>query len=94
MMRTYAGMRTLSGMTFLSMDTSALEHTRTTVAASPMPSPLNALVEIASVGHMPSTSLKTGLDAKMPLATILPFSLSANPRFPFLPLIRSPPYSC
>ena len=73
MMRTYAGMRTLSGITFLRRETNALEHTSTTVAAMPMPSPLNALVEMASVGHIPSTSLNTGLEARMPPPTILLF---------------------
>lgn len=78
MMRTYAGMRTLSGMTLRRRETNALEHTNTTVAASPIPSPLNALVEMASVGHIPSTSLNTGLEAKMPFVTILPFPFMLN----------------
>lgn len=70
MMRTYAGIRTLSGITFLKRETRALEHMSISVAASPMPKPLNALVVIASVGHIPRTSLNVGFCANIPFDTI------------------------
>ena len=60
-------------MTLRSKDTSAFEHTRTKVAASPIPKPLNALVVTASVGQVPRTSLNTGFDVIMPFVKIFDF---------------------
>ena len=73
MISTKQGIRTLSGMTLRSKDTSAFEHTRTKVAASPIPKPLNALVVTASVGQVPRTSLNTGFDVIMPFVKIFDF---------------------
>ena len=61
MMTTNAGMRTVLGMTLRSMEMSTLLSSRTTVTESPMPKLLAAEVDIPSVAHVPSTSLKVAL---------------------------------
>ena len=61
MMTIKAGMRTVLGMTFLSREMITLLSSNTTVTDSPMPKLLTAEVDIPSVAHVPSTSLKVAL---------------------------------
>ena len=60
-------------MTFRRAEITMLEHTSTKVAARPMPMPLEAMVEVARVGQVPSTSTSTGFSFKMPLANTFHF---------------------
>ena len=61
-----AGIRTLSGITFLSNDINALESIRTAVVVSPMPSPFMAEDVTARVGHIPSIITKVGFSVIIP----------------------------
>ena len=61
------GIRTRSGMMWRSMEITMLENTSTNVVARPMPTPEDAAVEMASVGHMPSTRRNVGFSFKRPL---------------------------
>ena len=70
MMSTNAGMRTLSGMTFRKRETNTLEQISTNVTAAPMPIPFIASVVSASVGQVPSTSLKVGFEVITPSTAI------------------------
>ena len=54
-------------MTFRSAEIAMLERIRTTVAAMPMPNAAVTDVEMASVGHVPSTSTRTGFSLMRPL---------------------------
>ena len=49
------------------MEITMLENTNTNVVASPMPTPEDAAVEMASVGHMPSSRRNVGFSFKRPL---------------------------
>ena len=64
------GMRTLSGVMLLIHDITKLVQMSTDMVASPMDSPLMALVVVASVGHIPSRSTSTGFSFSMPLVMI------------------------
>ena len=76
-----AGIRTLSGITFLSNDINALESIRTAVVVSPMPSPFMAEDVTARVGHIPSIITKVGFSVIIPF-----FNLSVQE------LMSLPPY--
>ena len=67
------GMRTLSGISLWSAEITMFEHTRTAVAASPMPRPVSTEVEVASVGQVPMTSTRTGFSLIKPLVRMLNF---------------------
>ena len=60
------GRRTAFGMTFLSSDITAFEHTSTNVVARPIPMPFSASTVTASVGHIPSSVTSTGFSFIMP----------------------------
>ena len=62
-----AGILTLSGMIFLSADIIKFDITRTAVVERPIPSPLNAEVVTASVGHIPSIKTRVGFSFTSPL---------------------------
>ena len=66
MIKMNAGIRTLSGITFLSNETMIFEQTNTNVTAIPIPNAPNADTETASVGQVPKTSFRTGLEAMIP----------------------------
>ena len=68
---TYAGIRTLSGMTFLKAEIAMFEQTRTIVAAIPIPIALTIEVDVARVGQVPRTSLKTGFSRRSPFVNSL-----------------------
>ena len=68
-----AGIRTLSGIKLRSNDITALEHTSTIVAATPIPMPFIAAVVTARVGQVPSTSRKTGFSLIMPFVKTLKY---------------------
>ena len=61
-----AGIRTLSGITFLSNEITMLDITSTNIVATPIPKPLAAEVVVAKVGHIPNTNTKVGLFLSMP----------------------------
>ena len=69
MTRIYAGILTFLGMKFLSIEIIALLQTSTNIVASPIDKPLTAAVVTASVGHVPSTSLKVALFLNTPLVS-------------------------
>ena len=60
MMTMYAAMRMLPGITFRRAEISTLEQIRMMVTEMPMPRPLNRLVVMARVEHIPSSCTKTG----------------------------------
>ena len=62
-----AGIRTLSGITFLNIDINQFDIIRTTRVESPIPNPLTADVVTARVGHIPSISTKVGFSFTIPL---------------------------
>ena len=69
-----AGMRTLSGTTFLIADIAILEHIKTNIVQSPIAIPLDADVVVASVGHIPNNNAKVGFSFIIPLSIIfIPF---------------------
>ena len=49
-----------SGMTFLSSEINRFDIVRIAVVDSPIPTAFVTEVVVASVGHMPSTSMNTG----------------------------------
>ena len=65
------GMRTLSGMKFLSSEITKLEPISTKDAAAPMPTAFMTLVVVAMVGQVPRTSRKVGFSVIMPLRNTL-----------------------
>ena len=65
-----AGMRTLSGMRFFKREITTLEHRSTKVVASPIDIPLIALLVVARVGHIPSTSTMVGFSRRRPLVSV------------------------
>ena len=81
MMTMKAGILTLSGITFLSIEIRRLDITRTTVVVSPIPTPFIALVVTASVGHIPSISTSVGFSFIIPLYNLsvtLPMSVTSQ----------------
>ena len=66
-----AGIRTLSGITLLNNEIIMFEQTNTNVTAIPIPRAPNADTETASVGQVPKTSFRTGLDAMIPFVKTL-----------------------
>ena len=62
-----AGIRTLSGMIFLSKEIITLLSARTTIVVSPIPRPFIAEVVTARVGHIPSIRTKVGFSLIRPL---------------------------
>ena len=68
---TNTGMRTLSGVRFLTSDMTTLEHINTNIVANPIDIPLTADVVVASVGHIPSRRTNVGFSCTMPFITIL-----------------------
>ena len=56
-----AGMRTLSGMKFFSIDIAAFEQTSTNKVARPIDRPVMAVEVVPSVGHMPRIRTNVGL---------------------------------
>ena len=54
-------------MTFRRAEIRMLEQMRMTVTARPMPMPLEAMVETARVGQVPSTRRKVGFSVMTPL---------------------------
>jgi hypothetical protein len=67
---TKAGILTLSGITFLVAAITAFDPTSTAVVANPIPTPLIAAVVTASVGQVPSTSLKVGFSFTKPFVKV------------------------
>ena len=65
-----AGILTLSGITFLSIDIRRFDIASTAVVQSPIDMPFMAEVVMASVGHIPSMSTKVGFSFTTPF-TIL-----------------------
>ena len=63
----YAGIRTRSGIIFLSAEISRLEKIKTAVVVSPIPRPLMAVVVVARVGHIPNIRTKVGFSLMIPL---------------------------
>ena len=61
-----AGIRTLSGIIFRSMEINILLSARTTIVVSPIPRPLMADVVTARVGHIPSINTKVGFSKTIP----------------------------
>ena len=51
-------------------DIITFEPTRTNVAASPIPIPLNTARDVASVGHIPKSSLNVGFSLTNPLVKL------------------------
>jgi len=66
-----AGIRTISGIRFLSSDIAILEHVSTNSVASPMLIPLRAELVVANVGHIPSRSTKMGFSLMIPFINTL-----------------------
>ena len=66
MITMYAGIRTLSGISFRSREIMKLLIVRITIVVSPMPSPLIAEDVTASVGHIPSIWTKVGFSVIIP----------------------------
>ena len=64
------GMRTLSGVILLMHEITTLVQMSTAIVASPMASPLEADVVVASVGHIPSIRTNVGLSLMMPFLMI------------------------
>ena len=62
----YAAMRMLSGMIFRSREINTLEQIRIIVTEMPMPRPLNRVVVMAMVEHMPSSWTSTGFWVSSP----------------------------
>ena len=62
-----AGILTLPGITFLSMEIIIFDNVSTAVEASPIPTPFIAAVVTASVGHIPSISTNVGFSFTMPV---------------------------
>jgi tetrahydromethanopterin S-methyltransferase subunit E len=60
------GMRTLAGIKFLTSEITKLAIISTKVVANPIPSPLIALVVVASAGHIPKSRTKTGFSLTNP----------------------------
>ena len=67
---TKTGMRTLSGVRFLTSEMTTLEHINTNIVANPIDIPLMADVVVASVGHMPSRRTNIGFSRTMPFIII------------------------
>ena len=65
------GMRTLSGIKFLSSEITKLEPISTKDAAAPMPTAFMTLVVVAMVGQVPRTRRKVGFSVIMPLRNTL-----------------------
>jgi len=61
------GIRTLSGIWFLTMETTRFDIVNTKVVASPIPKPLMAEVVTPNVGHNPRNNTKTAFSLKNPL---------------------------
>jgi hypothetical protein len=57
---TYAGIRTVSGMSFDIREITTFEPIKTNVVASPIPNPLKAEEVVARAGQVPRTSTKIG----------------------------------
>ena len=64
------GIRTLSGMKFLSNEMNTLESIRTKVVAKPIDIPLMALVVVARVGQHPKRRTRVGFSFKSPLVKV------------------------
>ncbi len=62
-----AGIRTLSGITFLNKEIKILDKINTTVVERPIPKPFIAVEVTANVGHMPSIMTKVGFSLMIPL---------------------------
>ena len=56
----YDAMRILLGITFRSAEMAIFEQIRMIVTETPMPMPLNSVVVMAIVEHMPSSCASTG----------------------------------
>ena len=63
----YAGILTLEGITLRRSEITMLEQSKTIVTEMPIPMALTIDVLVASVGHVPRTSLNTGFSAIRPL---------------------------
>jgi hypothetical protein len=72
----YAGIRTLSGISFFTSEITVFEHNSTLAVARPIPMPLIAEVVVANVGHIPSKRMNVGFSFKMPLNNICNFFMS------------------
>ena len=66
MITTYAAIRTLEGIALRSSEISTLEQIRISVTDRPMPMPLNSVVVMAMVEHMPSNWASTGFLVSRP----------------------------
>jgi len=62
-----AAIRTCLGTSFRTMLTMALEQVSTNSVASPITMAFCTVLVIASVGHIPSTCMKTGFCSQSPL---------------------------
>ena len=65
------GMRTLSGVTLFRQEITKLVQMSTAIVARPIAIPLEALVVVASVGHMPSIRTNVGFSLTIPFFIIL-----------------------
>ena len=66
-------------MTFRSAEMAMLERISTAVAAIPMPKAAVTDVEMASVGHVPSTRTNTGFSLIRPLSRFCSFVIFPSP---------------
>ena len=72
MITMYAGILAFSGMILRIAEMAIFEQIRTIVAAIPIPIPFTTEVEVASVGQVPRTSLRTGFSLRKPFVSSLP----------------------
>ena len=72
-------MRIFAGTILRTADITTLLQSRTKVVASPIPMPLTALEEVASEGHMPRISTRTGFSFQIPFKNSSESFISHSP---------------
>ena len=73
-----AGIRTLSGIKFLTIEIATLEQISTNRVESPIPKPPMAEVVVPKVGHMPNRRTKVGFSFIIPLKSIFVLLMIAS----------------
>ena len=74
-----AGMRTMSGIRFLSMEITTLEQNSTNVVANPIDMPFSAEDVVPNVGHMPSNNTNVGFSLMIPFINTLKLFIIVPP---------------
>ena len=79
-----AGIRTMSGIRFLSKEITTLEQKSTNVVANPIDMPFSAEEVVPNVGHIPNSNTNVGFSLMMPFINTLKLFIIVPPLFYWL----------